>query len=1787
MPINTNLNIAPYFDDFDVEKQFYKILFKPAYAVQARELTQLQSILQNQVEQFGDNIYQEGTIIKGCNFTNLNGLEFVRLTDKTDFDVESYVSGPSTAIIDGVETDVDVVYEVSNAAGLKANIIAATRGFETRPPDLNTFFINYLNTNGAIQRFQTGEALTITKYVYNGSVLVSALQEGGSGADPELWTINVTLQSTPVGKAFGIRASAGVIFQKGHFLFTKDQTLVVSKYSDQPDDLSVGYEVDELLVSSLQDNSLYDNANGSQNENAPGADRLSMVPKLVVKDTAVADVDPVFFTLIRYQNGSAVTLRDVAQFNSIADEMAKRTYEESGNYVLENFKVDMDRRNNELTALVGKGTAYIKGFRVENSGKLDFTIDDVANTALQPNQATSIDYGSYLNVVAISGTVDINYATVDLKNSVNGTIGKAYVKNLTPTRVYLMGVKMLLPNNFNEVVKIVGSAGEITVTANDKVKEINKSPVVFDTGTPYIKEFTDMVIPVRAQKAVSVVNDEIEITAAVGEDFALNQDDLLVVDTTNTVINVVSITKTLADSVMTIALDPGAAAGGAEVYYNKRLTNAIPHPKTSVKPYIKVNFATVTSKYSLGFPDVYKIISVSTGPGGTDFTDSFKLHTNQNDHFYDRSYMEYIQGRPQPANGQQLVVQLAVYQRNTSQGQHFFNINSYPIDDDTAILPDGFVRSSDLESYKATNGKLYQLRNCFDFRPYADKDSAVDYTDVSQGAAGIVTTPVSGNVARTFTGTFLVPALQSAITSDVESYLSRVDAICFDSYGNSQIIKGEESQNPITPKVGSDQLIVSTVFIPGYPALSQKEASEQGKFSSAVQVKSAGTPNYTMRDIEKIERRIEGLEYYISLNQLEQSSENLLILDENGLSRFKNGYIVDPMNDADIANTEDPNHKAAIHFDKKILTPALNTFPLDLKYSTAAGATIFPDVNSAEVASLSRNANVKLIGQPYATNFRNCVSNFWKYDGNAQISPSHDMAHDTIQNPVPLEIDLAGVFQDLQEVLPITGTSWDGPITDGPSTSMVSGRTTTTITPRTQAGTISSLTVNDGGLDQVGDFVTNIQFQPFMRSRNIKVFISGLRPNTQHYFFFDGVDVNAHVAPGSPAAMDARNVQKVGDRGAAVSTDENGILRAVFRIPQGQFYVGDRVFTAVDVNQYSSIESASTSKGEIAYHAYNITQSKTTIATRMPEFGTEETATSRNLAARMTQVTRRGDPLAQTFFIKQGMGRGSNSIFVSKVDLFFKRKSNINGVTITIREVVNGYPSNIILPFSKTHLAPSEVSVSDDASAVTEVTFDAPIRMDVEKEYAVVIMPDANDPNYLHYTSKVGGDDLTAGPTQGQAVVMDWGDGVLFTSTNNRAWQSVQDEDIKFNLYRHDFNAATGSVSLTNDDHEFLTLSDWTGRFNINEYAYKQIDVGYSVSMVQGTNIITQSGNDFTADYAAGDYILVINSANTARDIFRIVSVDSATEMTTDKPCSFNGATSSGIPIVAGIISHYNKYTAATLHLKQSSSIMSKKFVAGDTLTGLDSTTTGTIGSVDNINLSYVQPLIQKTNDSVTTTTISGTFTDPANVVNSYDMPMKFGDNNFFTQNGVVIYSRSNNFVNPKPFLINVGMTNSSNSTSTPIVDLELATLLAYQFKVTDSAVTTSKYISKTVELAEDLDAEDLNLYLTGYRPAGTEIKVYIRPQHAQDSSAEDTIDWIELETIEGAQTFSSSSNLDDYREYRYAVAAANKDTGVLTYTSDAGTFLGYRKFAIRIDLIADSIHNAPFVKDYRGIALT
>ena len=66
MSQKTDLNISPYYDDFDESKKFHKILFRAGRPVQARELTQSQSLLQNQVQRFGDHMFKEGSILNGA-----------------------------------------------------------------------------------------------------------------------------------------------------------------------------------------------------------------------------------------------------------------------------------------------------------------------------------------------------------------------------------------------------------------------------------------------------------------------------------------------------------------------------------------------------------------------------------------------------------------------------------------------------------------------------------------------------------------------------------------------------------------------------------------------------------------------------------------------------------------------------------------------------------------------------------------------------------------------------------------------------------------------------------------------------------------------------------------------------------------------------------------------------------------------------------------------------------------------------------------------------------------------------------------------------------------------------------------------------------------------------------------------------------------------------------------------------------------------------------------------------------------------------------------------------------------------------------------------------------------------------------------------------------------------------------------------------------------------------------------------------------------------------------------
>ena len=1795
MPINRDLNVAPYFDDFDLTKQFHRVLFKPAFAVQARELTQLQTILQNQIEQFGDNIFKEGSIIKGCNFTELGDLNYVKVTDKVGFDPTLYVGFQDTVTIGAIDYDRDNSYELRGAiSGVTARVVAATRGFETRNPDLNTFYINYTTTSSGNKVFQTGELLRIFK--------ISVVEVGTSinRTEEEVDTINVTTFSGAVGNSFGLRSAPGILFQKGHFLYAEEQLVVISKYTGIPDNVSVGYVVEERVINAFQDASLFDNANGSSNQNAPGADRLKLIPVLTALPTNLADADTTFFTLTRYSNGNAILLRDVSQYNALGEEMARRTYEESGDYVVRDFNTKVIRRNGGLKASIGSGLAYVKGYRIENLAEVILDIDDISNTSIEErtNQAVSFNYGGFINLLdtSSSGVVTLgNFSTVTLKDEADSNAGTARVRNITNDKIFLFDVRLTGGNKIADIEKIVGTDGEILISNNSVIQQAGLGAMIFDTGMTSLKSANNISLPVRASKTLSGQSgNTVTISASTGEDFNLDNDDILYVDDNNLKIDVIN--TTLLDSNNMVITLESATTAAATVYYNKRIVNASPFTKVSADLFVKCTFANTDisspSKFNLGFPDVYEIVSI-VDSANNNVSDSFRLRTNQRDNYYDHSYIEFIPGRPAPSVGL-MTVSVKAFKLGDTSGQYFFNVNSYT---------SSGVAINKIPIYKSSGGRTFNPRDCIDFRPYVNPIAGANYTNASViGTAPTVSSSSTGvNVAPAFTlpsgREILTPSFGQFGQLDYEYYLNRVDVVTVDSYGRIEVVKGAEAELAVPPSITGDQLKISEIYIPGAPALTPEEALTQNQLRYSVKLTPKGTRRYKMTDIENIEKKLDTLKYYVLLSALESETQNLNIVDENGLSRFKNGIIVDPFNDLSIANLENTEFNAALDFTEKSLMAAVKTYPLNLKYNSASSASLFPSTANAKVATLQRNTDVAIITQPYATEFRNCVSNFYSYRGIGVLVPEYDSVYDTVTNPLNIDIDLVTPFQQfsdaIQEFIPLTSTQSrviESTLIDQGRRGLfgIFGRRQATWEDRWEDTT---RTVDPSGEQvneqAVGDFVTNFSFNPFMRPRDVNIYMGGLRPNTIHHFFFDEVDVDQYITPGSNVD-DPDLIQRFGSAGDTVTSDENGVIRAVFSLPAETFYVGDRKLEVVDTDQYSTIESAATSYGEVTYRAYNFSVEKAsfTVTTRTPQTFVTETVTTDRTTTRRARATGGKDPIAQTFFIKRGMGLGSNTVFVSKLDIFFKRKSNINGVTVELREVVNGYPSYTVIPFSKVHLTPAQVLTSDNASVVTTITFPAPVRLDVEKEYAFVVMPDAADPDYLIFTSKVGGVDLTPGENQGLSIVQDWGDGVLFTSTNGSAWYSYQDEDIKFTLHRHNFNASTGSVTFVNDDHEFVTLGSTSGVFNVGEKIYtlepRDVTTSNTVSVVSGNNWIT--GTNLSATYASGDHILLDDGASN-KQMFRVNSSNS-TVIVADRPASFTDALD-GTPITLGTLVHYNSRYPDFIILEGSTATSTRKFTSSDTIYGFDSDAEATITSVDDINFSYIQPFILRTNDSVTRTTLSGTFVDPAATTNTYTVDMPFNDKTSFTGKGMVVFSKSNDITRTKGLKLTVGMSNASNVTSSPFIDIETASVLAYQYKITNDSATTSKYISKTVELVESLDAEDMQVFVTAYRPNGTDIKVYIKPQSANDPSVFETNDWVELELTQGVNQFSSVSNVRDFREFVYRVPESAKTNGVLTYTNDISTFSGYRRFAIKIELLSEDIFKSPRLLDYRGIALT
>ena len=393
--LTTNFNVTPYYDDYDPNNQYYRILYKPGYAVQARELTQMQSMLQSQIYRLGRHIFKEGSIVLPGGFrvrSNLgekkgDPIDYVKINNLDTSNTVVNVNDLLGATIRGATSNIMAyVIDVADTDGTTQNT--------------KTLYVNYLSAssaNSAWRTFRDGESIT---------------SPNTSGA--------VVVDSGSTGYAAWFQIQEGVYFAKEHFIYFPTQSVVLDRYNPNPN-CKVGFIVSEDIVNYTQDSNLLDPALEASNFSAPGADRLRLASTLSVVDYDSTDGFPDFVTLFTIKNGIIQVSNEKTDYNILGDYIADRTSQESGDYVVKGMNVQVQEHdrvetpinnqgrfangnNQQLIVNVDPGTAFVKGYQVSNQDIVTMVIDkpeDYMNVAQQISSATM---GQYFKVNEFVGT---------------------------------------------------------------------------------------------------------------------------------------------------------------------------------------------------------------------------------------------------------------------------------------------------------------------------------------------------------------------------------------------------------------------------------------------------------------------------------------------------------------------------------------------------------------------------------------------------------------------------------------------------------------------------------------------------------------------------------------------------------------------------------------------------------------------------------------------------------------------------------------------------------------------------------------------------------------------------------------------------------------------------------------------------------------------------------------------------------------------------------------------------------------------------------------------------------------------------------------------------------------------------------------------------------------------------------------------------------------------------------------------------------------------------------------
>lgn len=1271
---------APYFGSFDARRHYTRVLFKPGVPVQARELNDLQASAQHQLGVLSSHIFKNGSRVSGAR-TRITRVSYVRLQD---------LYAGQAPVVDGLAEGM-VVRGV--ASGVTATLVAATP-LDTVDPA--TLYVSYVTTgiDGVQASFIPGEDVVVSsggQDVFTASVRCPACP----GARPS--------EIYPLGAAVFFFCDDGIFYYNETFVGVDRQALIVSKYPFPDQDtgsvgktvfagVKIGLDFVEDYVGVETDVSLYDNALGYPNEGAAGADRLRS--RLLVSARSYDDSDGDNFILLARidTEGRVDWVKSDAEYSAIMDAIATRTYETSGNYTVRPFGVRFLNHRREtpgdttgwissgsddnLVAVVSPSVGYVLGYRVETTVETPVVFPKARQTKRLPGAILPFPERAYVvmtpssviwpNPVGETGMV--SSTRVVLWDAVGGTgnqIGSMLVYNvmahdgdpgapLTSYRYYFNDLQMVGSRRITEVRSATVAATNFTAAAvlDDGVFVVRNplnTSLIYKLPFDNVKTLKSldssnpgtMIMTTRKKfRATLDAAGNATITATTNQSFTPAGPATIGLLTSAGGVTTPLPSSAISVSSNSVSISAGSGEAGktVTVFLDTLITNQMQNIKSLVDTTFVSSVQppnTPGARVKLGAVDVFAVEKVEvydhSGPTPVllaDVTGDWKLVSGVTDYAYTESAVERLTLTTSYSPDARLHVKYKAFSHAGTTG--FYTVDSYAQMTASVGGADPEIDYEDLPVFTDTNNVVYPLAACIDFRPDLITGSTLE--------------PV-------------IPASGSTAIYEVEFYLPRTDLLQLRKDGTLYVKQGLPSETPRPPLPDDDAMALYQIWLRPY-TYDLRDVS----------TKFIENRRYTMRDIGKIESRVEKLEYYTTLSLLEAQTAAMSTKDAAGFDRYKNGFLVDDFSGFKGSDLSHPEFKAAVDSVRRELRPSFKTRSVKLIPNKAAST----GVKWIGGVAIRNFVEERQDFQPFATKHISVNPYFQvAVEGRVVLDPNVDTwSDDTVLPAITTEID-SGVeaLRSVASASGVLGTTWGAwqaqnrtilgvdrsTSTSTSSSTSTQGLATTVSTTRTTTERTTTTVATDfvrNGVERsigsrtqtytTGEMVKDVTIIPYIREQVVKFYASKLKPNTRVYAFFDSEAVSEFCRSLTVNA-NASNVATSREAlrlGAPMYTDENGELFGEFVLPGGRFFTGQKTFRLSadanfeDIRGAGADADAETTYAEALFFAggLDVTKQESRLNIITPTFSAREVSEGKTEVTRETTTNQWSSTSSSTTF---------------------------------------------------------------------------------------------------------------------------------------------------------------------------------------------------------------------------------------------------------------------------------------------------------------------------------------------------------------------------------------------------------------------------------------------------------------------------------------------------------------------------------------------------------------------------